>query len=279
VADQDVLGGLLRAWRDRAAPAELGHRPDKRRAPGMRREELASLADLSVDYIVRLEQGRKTRPSLQVVAALARALRLSAEELAVLHRAAGLAPPTGGVERRVPQTVERLTARLDRLPAAVYSADWWLLRWNSSWAALLGDPAAMTGLNRNLVWQVFDARQWRAQPAGRPLDEFQQTLVADLRTLLVEHPHDQQLGELVEALRKHRPDFAWQWAEGGAARLRSERKRVTHPQVGNLLLDCDVLQVPGSDVRVLLFSAEPGSPDASRLELLSASGNDTLIRY
>lgn len=240
----------------------------------MRREELAALAGLSVDYVVRLEQGRSTHPSAQVVEALARALRLSVDETVVLHRAAGLTPPAGSVERRVPRSVERLAARLGNLPAAVYSADWWLLRWNPLWAALLGDPAAMTGRDRNLVWQVFAERRWRAQPADRPLGDYQRSLVADLRALLVEHPTDPKLGELVDALGRHSPDFAQQWTEGGAGRLRSERKRVTHPQVGDLLLDCDVLQVPGSEVRLLVFSAEPGSPDAGRLELLSAVGSE-----
>lgn len=265
MADPDGLGGLLRTWRDRATPPTPRPAPHRRRTPGLRREELAELAGVSVDYVVQLEQGRATHPSAAIVAALGRALRLSADESALLHRAAGLTPPAVQIERRVPRDVQRFTARLGELPVAVYSADWWLLRWNPLWAALLGDPAAHTGRDRNLVWQVFDTRPWRAQPADRPLDAFQRALVADLRTVLIDHPADRHVNALVDELGEHRPDFARQWTEGGAARHRSERKRVTHPRVGELLLDCDVLQLPGSTVRVLVYSAEPGSADAGRL--------------
>jgi hypothetical protein len=208
----------------------------------------------------------------QVVAALGSALRLSSDETSLLYHAAGLTPPAVGIVRRVPPSIERLAVRLDSLPVAVYSADWWLLRWNPLWASLLGDPAEMAGRDRNLVWQVFGTRGWRAAPADRPLAEFQRALVSDLRVLLVEHPTDEQLADLVQELRRTSPGFAEQWAEGTAARHRSERKSVEHPDLGNLLLDCDVLQVPGSDVHMLVYSAEPGSEDASRLELLSAFG-------
>ena len=157
--------------------------------------------------------------------------------------------------------------RLDNLPVAVYSADWWLLRWNPPWTSLLGDPAEVAGRDRNLVWQVFGTRGWRAAPADHPLTEFQRALVSDLRVLLVEHPADEQLADLVKELRRMSPDFAEQWAEGTAARHRSERKNVAHPDLGNLLLDCDVLQVPESNVHLLVYSAEPGSKDARRLKL------------
>ena len=230
------------------------------------------LAGLSVDYVVRLERGRAKHPSAQVIAAFGSALRLSRDETSLLYRAAGLAPPEAGIDRRVSPSVERLAVRLDDLPVAVYSADWWLLRWNPLWAALLGDPAEMAGRDRNLVRQVFGSRGWRAAPADRPLTEFQRALVSDLRVLLVEHPADEQLADLVGERRRTSPDFAEQWAEGTAARHRSERKNVEPPDLGNLLLDCDVLQVPESDVHMLVYSAEPDSKDVRRRELLSAPG-------
>ena len=270
MGDRESLGDLLRVWRDRSAPAKTPGFSGKRRAKGMRREELADLAGLSVDYVVRLERGRAKHPSAQVIAALGSALRLSGDETSLLYRAAALTPPAVGIDRRVPPSIERLATRLDNLPVAVYSADWWLLRWNPLWASLLGDPAEAAGRDRNLVWQVFGSRGWRAAPADRPLTEFQRALVSDLRVLLVEHPADKELADLVEELRRKSPSFAELWAEGTAARHRSERKNVAHPDLGNLLLDCDVLQVPESNVHLLVYSAEPGSKDAARLELLSA---------
>jgi transcriptional regulator with XRE-family HTH domain len=264
------MAGLIRAWRDRIEPSSVGLAIDARRAPGLRREELALLAGLSVDYVVRLEQGRATRPSVQVVSALARALCLSADETEMLHRSAGLTPPTSPIERRVPESIARLVERLSGFPVGIYSADWWLLRWNARWAALLGDPGPLTGRDRNLVWQVFTGNGWRAEPADRPLAEFQQALVADLRVTVVEHPNDVGVLDLVAALRTASPRFAEQWAAGHIARHRAERKRVRHPRLGELILDCDVLQSPGDGVNVVVYSAPSGSAEA---ELLKQAGD------
>src|ERR1700760_1305598 len=121
-ATQTSLGATLRTWRDRLSPAEIG-RPagHSRRAAGLRREELADLAGVSVDYIVRLEQGRATSPSAQVVAALARALRLTRAERDHLYRLAGLQPPSDGViSDHIPPGVQRLLTRLGETPVAVF---------------------------------------------------------------------------------------------------------------------------------------------------------------
>lgn len=112
-------GSLLRGWRDRTAPGRVGAMLTARRSPGLRREELAGLAGISVAYLVQLEQGRAARPSAPVVASLARALRLGPDDAALLHIAAGLAPPTSPVDRTVPDSLERLLSRLDGWPVAV----------------------------------------------------------------------------------------------------------------------------------------------------------------
>ncbi|WP_066945357.1 helix-turn-helix domain-containing protein [Streptomyces lushanensis] len=262
------LAALIRAWRDRAAPA--GPTARGRRAPGLRREELAQRAGLSVDYIIRLEQGRMRHPSPQVLGAIARALGLSSDETELLYRVVGLAAPRGPILRQVPDSVSRLTERLAAFPVAVYSADWWLLRWNARWAALLGDPADQTGRNRNLVWQVFTDDRRRVLPADRPLAEFQQALTADLRIAVAEHPEDTRVTGLATALRAASPLFAQQWTAGHTARHRTERKRVLHPDLGELHLDCDVLQSPDPAVNILVYSAPPGSADAALLERVLA---------
>ncbi|WP_203225502.1 helix-turn-helix domain-containing protein [Williamsia herbipolensis] len=130
------FASLLHSWRDRSAPmSDVTGRP--RRSSGMRREELAVLAGISVDYLIQLEQGRATNPSPAVVAALVRAMGLAAADAAVLCGAAGLAAPASVVDRSVPDSVTRMVARADRLPTAVFSADWWLLQWNPAWSALM----------------------------------------------------------------------------------------------------------------------------------------------
>ena len=151
------LAVILRAWRDRLAPEAAGMPPGTgRRAPGLRREELAALAGVSVDYLVRLEQGRSTSPSPQVLASIARALRLTNEERDHLYRVAGAAVPTGAdVPRHLTPSIQRIVDRLGDTPAAVFSATWDLISWNPLWAALQGDPSLYSGTSANLAWRVF----------------------------------------------------------------------------------------------------------------------------
>lgn len=266
------FGALLRAWRDHTSPAAVGLSGGSRRTAGLRREELASLAGLSVDYVIRLEQGRTVHPSAQVVAALARALQLSDGDAAVLHQAAGLAAPVGAISHLIPAGVERLLLRTTDAPVAVFSADWWLLGWNGQWAALLGDPTALTGRDRNLVWRDFTGGTSRVNQSDSEREAFRDALVADLRIAVIEHPTDTNLRALLSDLRGRSGDFSARWTAARPARHESNRKTIEHPRVGALTLDCDVLNAPGSDVHVVMYSAVPGSDDASRLDLLRVLG-------
>ncbi|MET0425269.1 MAG: helix-turn-helix transcriptional regulator [Actinoplanes sp.] len=263
------LGKLLREFRDRSDAELAGMIVTARRAPGLRREELAMLAGVSVDYLVQLEQGRAARPSAPVVAALSRALRLDEDASALLHRAAGLAPATGSVARAVPAGVERMVTRLRQWPVAVYSADWWLLRWNPAWTALLGDSAALQGRERNVVW--FEMTQPNPGVWVDPGEDetFRDAIVGDLRVAHLEHPDDAELADLVTALHQTSPEFVERWTAARPARYRGMRKHIDHPDVGPLVLDGDVLQVPGCDLRIVVYSPEPDSPDADRLARLT----------
>ncbi|MFJ9611513.1 helix-turn-helix transcriptional regulator [Kitasatospora sp. NPDC101176] len=273
----ETLGRALRRWRDRLSPVDVGRtaRPG-RRAAGLRREELAELAGLSVDYVVRLEQGRAANPSAQVVASLARALQLEPEERDHAYRLAGLLPPQEGtVSTHVPAGVQRMLARLGEFPVGVFSADWTLLSWTPAWAALLGDPSGRTHTERNLVRAVFASgpgglAAWPVQQDG---DTLRSALVADLRAALVTYPHSRGLVDLVEELRSTSTEFTRLWDEGAVGRHVSARKTVVHPQVGEVTCDCDVLTVPGSDVRLVVYTVAAGSADAEKLEFLRvASG-------
>ncbi|HWN00002.1 MAG TPA: helix-turn-helix transcriptional regulator, partial [Streptosporangiaceae bacterium] len=206
-ADETSLGATIRAWRDRLTPADAGLPSGRaRRAAGLRREELAELAGVSVDYVVRLEQGRASTPSAQVVSALARALRLSGQERDHLYRLAGLqAPQDGTINDHIPPGMQRVLTRLGETPVAVFAADWRLIWWNRSWAALLGDPSAVAPEHRNLVKSRFPAD---ADPPGRladrpvmskNLEATDRAVVADLRRASARYPGDQRLATLIRS--------------------------------------------------------------------------------
>ncbi|MCD9874682.1 helix-turn-helix transcriptional regulator [Streptomyces guryensis] len=277
-ASRSDFGPLLHGWRDRLSPADAGFTATGgRRAPGLRREELAQLAGLSVDYVLRLEQGRATSPSAQVVGALARALRLSRAERDLLYRSAGLLPPRDAtIDTRVPAGVQRLTARLADVPIGVFAADWSLVWWNAMWCALHGDPAAVPPVERNLARAVFGTGA--AHEAMRPVhsergaDSFAASIVGDLKHALSRYPADLQLSRLVQELKETSVVFAGLWETAATAEHTTDRKTVRHPEIGDIVLDCDVLVVPGADLRMVTYTAEAGSDDAGRLDLLRVTG-------
>ncbi|MCT9138478.1 helix-turn-helix transcriptional regulator [Streptomyces violarus] len=278
------FGALVRAWRDRLAPADAGFAvTDGRRAPGLRREELAQLAGLSVDYVLRLEQGRARNPSAQVVGALARALQLSRAERDQLFRSAGLLPPRDGrISTHVPAGIQRLAARLGDVPIGVFSADWTLVWWNTMWSAVFGDASVVPPAERNLARALFG--NGLAHAAMLPVrsergpDVFEASIVADLKDAVSRYPGDAQLDRLVRELRGVSDTFAQHWAtQTTAARHTTDRKTIRHPEIGDLQLDCDVLIVPGADLRMVTYTAATGSSDAGKLDLLRVTAVPTGI--
>lgn len=237
------------------------------------------LAGVSVEYVVRLEQGRARHPSRQVLDALARALRLSSPEHEHLLRLAGVgAGVPGEVPRHLPPSVHRLLTRLDDLPVAVFDATWTLLSWNPLWAALFGDPARLDGRDRNLIWRMFTEPE-RANRIVRTAEEsqaFAASAVADLRVVAGRYPADAGLASLVADLSRISTRFAALWREHAVGTQASERKTVAHPEVGLVTFDCDVLTVAGTDLRVVVYSAAPGTADADALALLRVLGTQTV---
>jgi transcriptional regulator with XRE-family HTH domain len=270
----DEFAEVLRAWRDRMRPEEAGlPAGGGRRTPGLRREELAALAGVSVEYIVRLEQGRAQHPSPQLLGALARALRLTDDERDHLYRVGGAAVPAVGlVPRHVPAGVQRMMDRLGDVPMAVMSASWDVLQWNPLWSALTGDPSGLRGLDRNVAWRHFTAGAGVIDFDAQHAEEFSSDLAADLREAVGRYPADASLAALVGRLRAASPEFARRWTEAHVARHRSSRKTATGTPVGPITIDCDVLTAPGADLRIVVYTAVPGSEDASKLELLRVAG-------
>ncbi|MFF2371730.1 helix-turn-helix transcriptional regulator [Agromyces sp. NPDC058110] len=265
------LGVLLRSWRDRLAPTDVGlHDSGSRRAVGLRREELAALAGLSVDYVVRLEQGRATRPSAQVAASLARALQLSVAERDHLFMMAGLLPPSAGeVPTHIPPGVQRLIARLGDLPLAVFTASWDLVTWSQLWGAVHGEPELPFNLLRARFAPSEQYRPRAVGGAGSPEDEaFEVSLVADLRRVHGRYPEDRRLNALVAELSDSSERFAALWSSGVVGEHQSERKIVRSALAGEFEVDCDVFSVTGTDLRIVVYTAAAGSDAAERLDFL-----------
>jgi transcriptional regulator with XRE-family HTH domain len=269
------LGSFLRTRRARVRPADVGLTAGAgRRTPGLRREEVARLAGISVDYYTRLEQGRGPHPSRQVLSALARALRLDGDERAHLHHLAGEppAPPTGP-SPDVPAGVLRLLDVLTDTPAYVVDAKYDLLAWNPLAGLLLGDACTRPAEESNLIWRMFgdDDGAWlRDDPDA---DEFADVCVADLRAAAGRFPDDPGIARLLARLRAASPEFVRRWDEHQVAVRRGSRpKRVRHPAVGEMALECEVLEVAGHGQRLVLYTAPPGSPAAEALALLAVVG-------
>ncbi|MGW0436029.1 helix-turn-helix transcriptional regulator [Micromonospora sp. NPDC003197] len=266
------FGRTLRLWRERMQPGDLGMPSGTlRRVVGLRREELAVCADLSVDYVVRLEQGRVRNPSAQVVAALARALQLSRSERDHLYRLAGHLPPSElVVPTHISPGVQRLLSRLADTPIAVYDAAWTLLSCNSLWTTVFGGIA--TGRSGNLAWTVFTSIAPPIVVVPEEFERFQRALVADLRLTSGKYPHDRFVRQLVSDLLDANPVFAAMWADGAVVPFTAERKTIDHPAVGRLIFDCDVLTTGDNDLRIVTYTTPSASETADKLRFLQAMG-------
>jgi transcriptional regulator with XRE-family HTH domain len=279
--DSPEFGRTVRRWRDRVTPAAVGVPAGRRRrAAGLRREELAALAGISVDYLTRLEQGRATSPSVQVVEALARALRVSDAERDLLFRLAGhTTPGLDVVSSRITPSVQRLLDRLAHTPVAVFDATWTLLIANAPYDALMGPTTAWQGNERNSVWRNLVGPGTRAVHTPEQRAEFEAGLVADLRLTAARYSADQRLKQLTRELAAASPRFAELWESAAPAPHHDpgRRKIIEHPDVGRIALDCDTLIVAADDIRIMIYTAEPDTEDAERLSLAIVLGTQSLV--
>lgn len=271
------LSTILRVWRERLTPQMAGLPANTtRRTKGLRREELAVLARVSVDYIVRLEQGRASAPSAQVCAALAQALQLGDTEQEHLFRLAGHAAGTGRISQLVPASIRRLVERTRERPVAVFDAMWNLLLWNPLWAALNGDPSQLREADRNLLWLHFTSASDCHLYGPDSAEALDASLVADLRRSAGRYPEDPQLRQLAARLDETSEQFSTLWQRHEIAEHGPTIKRIVHSEVGPLDLDCDILTVQRHDLRIVMYTAEPGSESDTKLALLATIGTQNL---
>jgi transcriptional regulator with XRE-family HTH domain len=277
--DATDLGATLRAWRDRMSPAAAGLPSGRaRRAQGLRREELAELTGISVDYVVRLEQGRATTPSAQVLSALARALQLTITERDHLYRLAGLVPPGDAeISDHIPPGVHRVLTRLGDAAVAVFAADWQLIWWNRSWAALIGDPSSIPPALRNFARDSFPINGDTPRLSHWPVDVLAGdavagAIVSDLRRATGRFPNNSRLSALIRTLRTGNPRFAELWASGEVEAHREAHKIIQHPAVGPIEVDCDVLTDGDAELKIVILTAAPGTEDETKLQLAVLAG-------
>jgi transcriptional regulator with XRE-family HTH domain len=277
--DRAELAAFLRIRRERLRPQDIGLPANsRRRTAGLRREEVAMLAGMSVDYYTRLEQARGPQPSAQLLGALSRALRLTKDEHDHLFHLSGLMPEH---ESRAPTEhvrpgVLHLLDKLDDTPAMVVSDRGDILAWNAMHAALMGDPGRHPLEQRNIAWQHFCNPDSAAYFLPEDFARNGENTVADLRARFAAHPDDTRLRALVEELKARSPRFAELWERHDVKRRRSDHKTVVHPLVGRIDLDCEVMLSPEHDQRLIIHSARAGTPAQQALELLRVIGTQRM---
>ncbi|MBX5441470.1 MAG: helix-turn-helix domain-containing protein [Solirubrobacteraceae bacterium] len=278
--DRDQLADFLRRRRAAMQPEDVGlARGARRRTGGLRREEVALLASMSTDYYTRLEQRRGPQPSPSMLAAIARALRLTLAERDHLYRLAGHAPPRVDVRTdHVSPGILRVLDRLDT-PAMVLNDLAEVLAQNELAVALHGDESRFVpdDPRRSRYYRWFTDPDERALHDPAEHDRLSRAYAAGLRIALGRDPGDPRVRGLVDRLLAASPEFAARWADHDVSwRPGSEPKVLLHPQVGRLELECQVLVAENEAQLLLVYTAAPGSESAQRLRLLGVVGGRAL---
>jgi transcriptional regulator with XRE-family HTH domain len=273
--DRAALAGFLRRRRADLQPVDVGLPAGvRRRAPGLRREEVASLALMSTDYYTRLEQQRGPQPSGQMLASLARALRLTSDERDYLFRVAGHNPPVAAAAAsHVAPPLLRVLDRLDDTPAMILSSLGETLVQNRMAVALFGDRSGHTGLARSEIYRWFTspAEQLIYPEYDRPRQSRAQ--VANLRAAYGSMGPRSAAGDLVRALQKASPEFAALWDRQEVAKRFEDHKVLIHPELGPIELDCQVLFTEDQSQALLVLTAPPHTEGYEKLQLLAVLGH------
>jgi transcriptional regulator with XRE-family HTH domain len=267
------LGEFLRTRRARITPerAGLAAGPGTRRVPGLRREELARLAGISVDYYIQLERGRTANASDAVLDALARALALDVTERAHLHALARPARPRRRAypPQRVRPGMLRVLDALGDVPAIIFGQRLDVLAANPLAKALYTDFDALPHRDRNMARYIFLDDSVRDLYAD--WDTAARGVTAALQLYAGRHPDDPRLAELVGDLSVRDPDFRRWWADHDVYKYTSGVKHYHHPIVGDLALDYESLTPDGdTDQRLGVYTAPPGSPSVHALRILAS---------
>lgn len=274
--DASALAAFLHSRRDRLRPADVGlPGGPRRRVPGLRREEVAFLANASIDYYIELERGRGTQPSAQMLLALARALRLTGDERAHLFHLAGHpAPPPGEPSRETDPSLLALLERLDGTPARIMTDLLQPLAQNRLATELLGeiDPVGEPGYATSTVYRWFTDPSARAIYPAEDHERHAQSFVADMRATVARRAlagGGAEAEKMVADLLDRSEEFARVWAAWHVAVRRFDRKRLAHPAIGLIELECHHLFTEDGNQRLLWLAPIEGSDGAKKLAKLA----------
>ncbi|WP_199832340.1 helix-turn-helix transcriptional regulator [Streptomyces pactum] len=274
------MGAFLRSRRERIRPADVGlPAGPRRRVPGLRREEVAQLAGASVDYYNELERGAGSQPSEQMIAALARALRLSADERDYLYRLADRPVPVqGGAASHVHPGMLDLLGRLTSTPAQVITDLHVTLVQNPLAVALVGDQSGLTGPRASFVHRWFTEPEARLLHPEADHESQSRAFVADLRAAAARRDaKDPEAGSMIRTLLGVSPEFTELWADHDVAFRRDDRKRIVHPTLGVIEVNCLNLFSEDGRQRLLWFTPAVGTDSAGLLDLLAVVGTQEVV--
>jgi transcriptional regulator with XRE-family HTH domain len=269
------LGAFLRARRARLQPGDVGLPadpvPGRRRTPGLRREEVAELSGVGITWYTWLEQGRDIPASAQVVDALARALRLSADEHRHLRDLAGLtsAAPSDAATAEARPRLQRLVDAVAPAIASVYDVHFDYLAWNTAYRRIRHDPATLPADRRNLLWMMFTDAENRARMTT--WDRAARVLLSQFRAAAGRRPGDPRFGELVTALTEASPQFRDWWADYPVRYFRPAKIRIVHPQAGRITLEMFQLRLEDDPGHLLVMQVPADSESRDRIAALLAS--------
>jgi len=273
--DRAALADFLRRRREALRPGDVGIPAGaRRRAQGLRREEVAALAVMSTDYYTRLEQRRGPQPSEQMLASLARALRLTSGERDYLFQIAGHnAPASVPAAEHVAPALLRVLDRLSDTPAVILSSLGETLVQNRMAEALFGDKPGYTGLARSEIYRWFTDPAERLRYPEDDRDRQSRAAVANLRAAYGSMGPNSRAGELVRALQKASAEFAGLWERHEVARRFADHKTLIHPELGEIELDCQALFTEDQSQALLVLTAPANTEGYEKLQLLAVLGH------
>jgi transcriptional regulator with XRE-family HTH domain len=265
---RQALADFLRKRRACMTPSEVGLPPGlRRRTPGLRREEVAQLANIGTSWYVWLEQGRDVHPSPQVLESLAQALRLTPNERRHLFLLAGqpLPPYALPAEEHVRPALQQILSDLDPTPAYIMGRRWDCLAWNKAADEVFGISQAPPPYGRNLIWRCFVSPQVREHFPH--WEQMARGMLAEFRTACARHPGDEWFEELIEELKRVSPEFCRWWPHHDAPSSLDGHKVIEHPVLGHLEFEHINLQLLSDpDIRVTIFP--PNAPTRAKLHRL-----------
>src|SRR6266516_3071386 len=257
---REALADFLRKRRSSLSPGEVGLPPGlRRRTPGLRREEVAQLANIGTSWYVWLEQGRDVHPSAQVLESLAQALRLTLNERRHLFLLAGqpLPPHASPSEESASPALQQILDDLNPTPAYAVGRRWDYLAWNQAADRLFAISEASPRYGRNLVWRLFTSPTMRERPNW---EQIARSTLAEFRTASARYPGDPWFENLIEDLKEVSPEFCQWWPHHNVRSALDGHKVIEHPTLGYLEFEHLTLQVLGNpDIRIMIYTPNDGT--------------------